>query len=508
MPPPGTLDTNPPTINLDGNVYPFNDIDTSLVPSTSTGNVTYPTFPNDVMPSTFNHNYMSMTVDRNGRRYRQILQHPRRDLHCEQLALHLALRPMLTSYHERYGTYPSAIFLYSFFLPCPNCYTIIHNAINDGFFRVDGHEIPLYVGFTELTGGTRGETHEVAQNRYNDLNNLLTNVGGALFWLLLYQTQIVCNNNKIDRYERSVDLNGKFNRSMMVGGNQNMVDADMKVLSAMDYSLELKMNFVNASARVRWYDPNLASYSYSYIELVDSSNSRKAWFYMNGVKEGERDFGKTLEHMYKVNIYKGPVFGRYTLMHSSGPWKQCGYGWKPLSNAPPEYGKTLFATFVQGGIPKVLVGYCSDQMDVKRVKFDKIIIQTVDGTQDNDHKELQSIQIGDLKEIVKDYFYLGEFNKMSSAYASGFRLKYVACTDVSKGWFSKSCKKYAYFDFNDNALPFWEPEECSGSDSCDPVPFHSLAGITEMGNPCTGSSFELSLLLMVVSLAYVYASKF
>ena len=550
LPPPGTLDNLPLLPYLDGNVHQSG----SAVPA-QYGNITYPFFPNQApLSQNFDHNYFAATLDRQGRTYRSVLQRRKRDIHTEQLSLHMALTPMLNSFQTTHQTHPEAILLYTYFLPCPNCVTIIQNAINSNTFNVGGHNIPLYVGYTELQGDTRGESIETTTTRRDQLANMLNEQGGRLIFLIRLSDQCqniprpkrhaaiykdlydlksyddygtYVKNNSVQEVFNKVEekaLTREWNANQIKIERINASIGDAKNLRRQKYHskqgtgkrprikrnaiaahVQIKMDFENGSARAQWYMSDIDDYAYSYVKLINKNGEQKAWFWISQ-KEGNQSFDAYIEAYDKVQFYKGTIWSRNQLVYTSHPWQHCGFGWRRLSKVPEDYGRVFMSMAMVEGKPKIGLAYCDWDKStdfIAKYGSDKVILQTVDGTNEDDKQNEQSVLVQDMSPHQdQQRFPEHSFERLTNAYADGFRVKYLLYTTSFL-----FLHDYDFGHFEDNALPFWEPEKCSGTHgSCDPAPFHYLTkGDPKIYlSPCRASSIYTSYATITVMILMAY----
>ncbi|CAG2188345.1 unnamed protein product [Mytilus edulis] len=148
-------------------------------PEISRGNVIYPEV-DDKNIKHYPQNYAGSTVDTNGTRYWERMKRPEnKTIHTEDLLLNLVIPGLFDWYKVNFKVKSvSAVYLYTYFLPCPGCFEIIESFVN----RHSG--VPLYVGYTQLFGGMREagdkDKESKTRKRRNDLNIFLKGKNGIL----------------------------------------------------------------------------------------------------------------------------------------------------------------------------------------------------------------------------------------------------------------------------------------------------------------------------------------
>ncbi|XP_033754902.1 uncharacterized protein LOC117337875 [Pecten maximus] len=415
MPPPN----NPPSVvfnpDIPSSSFTFNN---------QTRPIMYPSLPSNNLPTQFEHNCAAAIPDFRGKVYGNALQRPGTStIHTEDLFINLVLERMLAWYRAHYGQYPPAVYLYTYFIPCPDCSTIIQNALSNNLVDTNGNTIPLYVGFSQLLGGVQNENRNTARDRSKNLQNILNNNNGSLF--------------DIGRLD-SCTLEGYSKRSKR--------QAQSTGECSEDELLFMRMDFTTGKVQVQWYLPNVAQNKNAWFGLYDESGNRKTWEYLYKETSGIKTFNHYMSDGLEVRLSDSYS---ENVVRISYPWNNCGFGWRKMNKLPASYGDVYMAFTVSNGYPKVGVSFCK-QRNVTN-SYDYISLQSFDHAFSKSYQDWQ--WVSRLSSVVSEIYQYKFENRVSIA--DGFRVKYVYATQLS----------YHHEEVYDNASPFWTPGGCTGVES-------------------------------------------
>ncbi|XP_060585539.1 uncharacterized protein LOC132741408 [Ruditapes philippinarum] len=347
--------------------------------------------------------YSGMTPDYGGKSFGKYLgRNTVQNIHTEDLALNLVFPMMKNWFHTANMGQVSRVYLYSYFLPCPDCTNIIQNFLNAN------KGVSLYIGFSQLLGGYPNETPADARARKFKLQNIIKNRG------FLYD--LGCN---IFKKRRRRDLDDICNLQMSAG------------------IFSLLLNFSDGTASVL-----IDGLSNATVYLKDKNNN---------VLESRAVSDIEIKHVSFADIYM--TEGHYAVLHKeekkiklqTEPWKQCGFARNVMYHLPDNYGETNIQLHILDGSPSV----CLQSKNFDIMKNDKILIEGLNQT-------YSPIEITNAH--VRQFTVSGSrntrcfsFSRLSKRFSRGFRAKFTVCYSNS------TC---TYGGLYENASPFWTPETC------------------------------------------------
>ncbi|XP_033754903.1 uncharacterized protein LOC117337876 [Pecten maximus] len=348
----------------------YNPDNPSLIFNNQNRGILYPSFPSRNLPAQFQHNYAAANPDYRGNVYGIALHRPGTStIHTEDLLLNMVFERMLEWYKKYYGQDPSAIYLFTHFIPCPECTTIIQNALTTTLVDTNGNIIPLYVGFSQLLGGVPNENRNEARNRMNNLRNILNNRNGRLFDIgrtVPGTSTAACTEWGIPRRpKRQAQTTGECSE---------------------DEFFFLRMDFTTGKVQVVWDLPNINLGSYAWVGLYDKTGTRKTSEYLSKEKAGIKTFNYYMSDGIEARLSDSY---RENIVRTSYPWNNCGFGWRKMNKLPVSYGDVYMALTVANGYPKVGIAFCKGRGVAN--KHDYVITQNFDQAFANKYQGYQWI---------------------------------------------------------------------------------------------------------------------
>lgn len=389
-------------------------------PQISKGNVIFPEV--DVKNiKRYPQNYAGSTVDYKGALFGKIMANKKKGItiHTEDLLINLVFPGLQEWYKDNYeGKAIRAVYLYTYFLPCPRCFDIIKTFLNQ-------HSgVPLYVGYTQLFGGMREggdkDKESITRKRSKDIDIYLKGKSGRL---LQVDDFGICHQPGIgDKIEKGVSDICKPHTEMLV----------------------IAMDFTSGKAQV-WYSGFNPDKS-GWIALLDKNNKRLTWEYTHGSTNGRISFNKYIENGAYVQYWPNNV----KEIRKSYPWNDCGFGFIELNKLPYNTKKpktfTKIKLSMEDGQIIVIIRHSTYY---KPNKWDFVMIQTLDQIDTENYVEWQ--WLSGFKPDSIDTDGTCKFSYDGKKYAEGFRVKYVY-----------NYKEYQYLGVYDNASPIWTPGGCQG----------------------------------------------
>ena len=377
-------------------------------------------YPPPPMDNTFEHNYAAASVDYYGLKYGRQYFGEQHHFRCERLFLDLVW-PRLqlsTAYHNWYhGSRPPAVYLYTHFLPCPGCFTVIQN-------WVVNNNIPLTVGYQELTYGNQDLAE--AKVRRDGIDRVLREHDGRLL-----RFGNCSERGKATEYDTWLPSRPSDERCPAFYGHRKF---------------SIIMDFSSGKAAVTF--AGIPGDYYGWVGLYTHSaraTEMMTWEWTNGVEQGVIVFNNYIDEGLEVRYYRNEHY--VGLAVTSARWNACEFGWIRMNNVPSNYGDVYMKLTVERGYPKISLH--SNYYGV----FDGYDYVAVQGLQQIGVQEYWTwAYVTSMTQVNSRVRYYWFGDRIGGYLVHGFRAKFIYHSNM-----------YYWNDNYDNATPLWIPDQCRGT---------------------------------------------
>ncbi|XP_045178763.2 uncharacterized protein LOC123538610 [Mercenaria mercenaria] len=365
----------------------------------------YPDITGDMITNNadYPYTYSALTPDYNAARFGKVL-HKATTIHTEDIALKLVFPHMEKWFNSKYNANVISVYLYSYYLPCPDCTNIIQT------FLTSHPTIGLYIGFSQLYGGNNEGSdpakRQQTKQRKQNLSIMLNNHHGRLFDLGSFKPSPVGKRETSEGCFVS-DANGE---------------------------LFLTLNFTNGEV-LAFFTRKLNGT----IVLADKDDNDIASRTVLADESEIISFGKYMNEGFNAKFYDG-LDG---LKMQTEPWNQCGVDMEVMKELPAHYSEVRIWLQIQDGSPFV----CLSGRKFSHMKFDRVQLEG------KSEKGLTTLSNSVLVNQFKEHKIGSEercykFPRLNKDFSEGFRAKYITCASYT------NC---TYGELYDNVTPYWTP---------------------------------------------------